>query len=264
MLGAGAPCAHADTTQRCPDPTTLTEWSDEIAAAEATFAARDEAAFDAAMTRAATDLGCLDGIVEPVLAGRWHRLVALRLYARRDTEAARVAFAAAHAVDPFGAIPSALLPPGHEARTLSQTATTPGATVRAPRPRGGALYFDGREGLDRPADRPTVAQIDIGSRVVATEYLAPGDPLPPYAIANAHPTGHWITGGAGVAFGIATAISYGFALGAANTLDGPLPVEQYGRADVVALQRRANTLVIVSGTTGALAVGLGVATVVRW
>ena len=110
----------------CPQVVPLPAWTTQVGQAEAAFAARDEAAFDAAMTHLADDLSCLDAVLEPALAGRYHRLIGLRLYARGDQEGARLAFAAARTVDPFGALPSELLPAGHEARELSVTASTPG------------------------------------------------------------------------------------------------------------------------------------------
>lgn len=247
----------------CPEVVPLPAWTVELGQAEAAFAARDEAVFDEAMTQLADDLVCLDAVVEPALAGRYHRLVGLRLYARGDQEGARLAFAAARAVDPFGALPSELLPAGHEARELSVTAATPGAVEPVRPPVRGALFFDGKPSHDRPVDRPTVLQVQVGGGLETSRYLAPGDTMPAYPQATAHPVAHWILAGVAGAFAVGGGVCYGLALDAATTLDGPLPADTT-REDVVALQQRANTLVVASAGAGVLGAAALSVTLVRW
>ena len=254
----------ADPASACPSAVAPDAWSATVSRAEASFAARDEPGFDAAMSAAAADVPCLGAVVPPALAARYHRLVGLRLYARGDLAGATLAFAAARAVDPFGALPSALLPPGHEARALSASAATPGVVQSAAPVAAGNLYFDGGRTLDRPVDRPTLAQVEVHGRVSASGYLAPEDPLPVYPAASRHPTAHWVTGAAGVVLAAVSAVCYGLALADADTLEGPLPAGQYAREDVVALQSHANGLVVASGAAGALGVAAFAVTVARW
>lgn len=261
LVGAAS---AAESGQPCAAPASEEAWATTVARAETAFAARNEPSFDAAMSAAAADVPCLGAVISPALAARYHRLVGLRLYARGDAAGATLAFAAARAVDPFGALPSALLPLGHEARTLSTTASTAGETVHSTPVSRGELYFDGARTLERPADRPTLAQVEVRGQLFASQYLAPDDPLPAYPAANRHPTAHWVTGGAGVLLAAASAVCYGLALADADTLEGPLPAGQYARADVVALQSRANGLVVAAGATGALGVAAFAVTVARW
>ena len=199
--------AHAASPPKgCVSAVPTAQWVVELGSAETAFAALDETAFDASMTRAAMDLPCLDAVVDSSLAGRYHRLVGLRLYVRRQEESARLSFAAARAVDPDGIIPSAMLPLGHEARALAESAVTPGATVPAPRPRRGTLVFDGSTKNARPVDRPTLVQLQIGDTVEASAYVAPGQALPFYRPLKGTPLQHWLLAGGGLALGLTSAL----------------------------------------------------------
>lgn len=237
----------------CASRVSPVAWDAQLTQAEADFSAVDEAAFDGDVDAAGRVLPCLDGVVSPTLAARYHRLVGLRLYVRRDVSGATLAFTAARSVDPFGALPSALLPPGHEARLLADGVTPSAATVYVPRPRRGELWFDGIPGTNRPVDRPTLAQIERHGGHITSRYLAPGEPLPTYPI---EPRGarstRWVVLGGGASLIATSAVLYGFAAQSAATLEGPLPEDTWSPDDVLRLQRTAHGLGIGSAAAGVL------------
>lgn len=246
--------------ERACAPVPVPDWTASVTTAEAAFADRDEPAFDAAMTRLGDVLPCLDAVVSSPLAGRYHRLVALRLYARGDQEGARLAFAAARAVDPFGAIPSALLPAGHAARALAAEASTPGATALV-RTQRASWHFDGVATDDRPLDRPTVAQLERAGGIATSRYLAPGDPLP--AAGPRHPVAHRVASGVGAGLLVGALGFYGAGLRTAAVFEGPQPAGAT-RDDLVGLQRRANRFVAVSAGLGAAGIGVCAVAAVPW
>lgn len=242
----------------CPEVVPVPTWVREVDQAEHAFAERDEARFDTAMTSLGDDLPCLAGIVEPSVAARYHRLVGLRLYARGDTDGASLAFAAARAADPFGALPSDLIPAGHEARELATHASTPGAVQRVPLPVRGLLYFDGKSARERPVDRPTLVQVDVAGALSASRYLAPGDTMPTYTARSAYPVAHGVLAGLAGALVVGGGVCLGVALDTAATLDGAAGEEP------TEIQQRANALFLASATAGALGAAALTVTLVRW
>lgn len=186
----------------CGAPVEPRDWSATLGAAEVAFVELDQAGFDAALAQASRDLGCLRAPVSPEVAARYHRLVGLDEFVRRDEERARLAFAAARAVDPLGALPAALLPPGHVARALSESASTAGAVTELWLPHGRTYWFDGVAGTARPADRDTLLQVEIEGVLTHSLYLTPDDPLPrPVQALSTHRRRVWLAGGLGVALG---------------------------------------------------------------
>lgn len=133
--------------------------------------------------------------------------------------------------------------------------------VQAPLPRRGHLSFDGQISRARPADRPTVAQVDLGGQL-RSAYLAPTDPLPDYPRA-APPAAHWALGGAGVLLGAAAVLCYSLAADEAAALEGELPAET-SRSEVLGIQARANGLVIAAAAGGTVGLGLVGVSVARW
>lgn len=248
----------------CTKAVALDAWTASLDEAERAFAALDEATFDASMEEAAQGLSCLDGPVLPPLAARYHRLVGLRLYVRHDEAGALLALASARAVDPFGAFPSALLPPGHEARAMAGQASTPGARQRAPRIRDGALLFDGTISRARPADRPTLMQIQVEDAIWSSRYLAPSDPLTVPAELRVGPSkAAWVGLGSGVAFGATGAALYGVASVRAAQLNAA-PPDDLSLAGAESLRSSTNGLVLASGVSAALSGACLAVALVRW
>lgn len=246
-LGSG-PALASD----CAEDIDPARWSVHLDQAEAAFSALDEAAFDKEMDVAAIELPCLSRPLRPDQAARYHRLIGLRLYVRDEEDAARAAFAAARAVEPMGALPSALLPPGHAARALADSATTPGRTESVLQPKDGALWFDGVPGTERPADRPTVIQLELEGAVATSRYLAPGDAMPTYQPAPlASPVVRRRLGlGVGIGLGVGSAALYGLAAASAAQFEGSLPADSWDRGGAEQLAARTNRLVYASAATG--------------
>lgn len=258
----GGPALASD----CAEDVDPSRWTQHLEQAEAAFSSLDEATFDKEMDLAAIELPCLARPLRPDQAARYHRLVGLRLYVRDEEDAAREAFAAARAIEPMGALPSALLPPGHAARALADSATSPGRTDAVLQPKGGELWFDGVPGTERPADRPTVVQLELDGAVATSRYLAPGDAMPPYAAAPlASPVvRRRLALGVGIGLGVGSAALYGAAAASAAQFEGPLSAEDWDRQEVEGLADRTNRLVYASAATGALGgVSIGLA-LIRW
>ena len=142
-------------------------------------------------------LRCLDAPVTPQLAARYHRLVGLSEFVARDEERARLAFAAARAADPLGALPTTVLPQGHTARALSESASTPGRTRPLAVRRREQLYVDGVLATARPVDRDALVQVQVGSEIVLNADLKPGDRLP-YGVRSQAARRAWVAVAAGL------------------------------------------------------------------
>ena len=177
-------------------------WITTLTQAESAFAELNQAGFETLLAAASQDLRCLSAPVSPEVAARYHRLIGLDEFVRRDEERARLAFAAARAVDPLGALPSALLPPGHVARALSESASSPGAVTELWLPHEHTFWFDGVAGTARPADRDTLLQVEAEGALTISAHLTPSDPLPRGVQARAtHRKLVWLASGLGLALG---------------------------------------------------------------
>ena len=286
----------------CPEPVDPTRLEERLAAAEVRYAALEGERFAAEMDETALLVPCLDGLVPPELAARYHRLQGLRLYASRSEERARQAFAAARAAAPEIELPEALVPPGHALRELWAIALPDGPTAAIAPPASGGVVFDGRPGERRPEAHPALVQlVDAGGAVLASAWLEPSDPMIPYepvrwwgargapprpaqrsdpAVGRANttrPTERWGDRGApprpgntallvgGGAAAVVGGALYGIAAARAAAFEGPKPPD-YGVDDLRAYRRATNTLVVGSGVAGGLAVAtVGVALIAgRW
>ncbi len=171
------PASSAD--DGCAAPVAAEAWAGALEQAEAAFIDLDRGSFAERMRGLEAALPCLDFATPPPVAARYHRLVGLEQFVLRDEERARLAFAAARATDPLGALPAELLPAGHVARALSESASTPGETQPLWTRDGVQLYLDGQPGDLRPADRNTLLQVERYGQITASVYLRPEDRLPP-------------------------------------------------------------------------------------
>lgn len=176
LLGSLGIAAAAEAG--CDAPVEPAAWSREMDQAEAAFADLDQEKFAERLALATHDLACLSAPVSPQQAARYHRLVGLEQFIQRDEERARLAFAAAREVDPMGALPARLLPPGHVARALSESASTPGELTPLWLPAGHRLWVDGTLAEQRPTDRDTIVQLEVDGAIRSSEHLRPEDGLP--------------------------------------------------------------------------------------
>lgn len=258
-LGLGQAAA-----QSCPAPSSISDIQARLDAAEAGYSGLDVAGYTQAMDEAAIMLPCLDEPVTTELVARYHRLQGLRLFVEKARDQAVLAFAAARALDPQYEFPDELVPPGHALRTDYVAADPQSVHLRrVPEPVEGEIAFDTLAGTREPLDRPVLVQVFDGEgHVVATRYVLPGDPLPPY---EGIPVRYWykqprtwIAAGSGLAL----AASAGFYLAARSSrtkfdeLDSERTLDE-----LETLRRSTNTSFIVSGATAGLA-ALGVTAVV--
>jgi hypothetical protein len=228
--------------------------------AEAAWGTMEVQRFNGVMDSVAISLPCLDAVVTPSLAARYHVLQGLRLYAAGEERRAVLAFAAARWADRGATVPFTLVPEGHAIHELFASLPIDGAdTERLPEPRGVRLVLDGTERSVRPRDWPTVFQIEDSD--VETAYLLPGEPTPVYpaidppvdALPFIRSKPQLVFLGTGVVAAAVSGVFYALAGASAQTFEEDQP--SWDRADLEAQQARTNTLVTASGVAGGVAVG---------
>lgn len=193
----------AAASEGCTERVNPQDWAVQLGQVESAFARLDHPGFLQSMEVAGRQLSCLGNPVSPELAARYHRLMGLDAFVRHDEESARLAFAAARAADPMGALPPELLPVGHVARALSESASTPGDAVTLWVPAGTTYWFDGLASSARPSDRDTLLQVETAGRITQSAHLRAGEPLPEGVQSRtAHRAFLWLVGGLG-AVGVA-------------------------------------------------------------
>lgn len=174
----------------CPDGQVGTvELTRALGTAEAYFSSLNVDGFKRATDEARALVPCLDEPVPRTLAAELHRFQGIRAFVDRDLAAAQRSFTSARSIEPDYSFPTYLVPEGNPllAQYAAADPTDP-ATRKVGKPRKGRLQFDGEPSLDRPTERPTVAQhLDERGRVVSTAYLAPGDTLFAYEIELVRP-----------------------------------------------------------------------------
>ena len=254
--------------QDCPEPTYSTDLTVAIAKAEGTFSDLDIPAFRAATDELRAVMRCLRDPITRSVAAQVHRFLGIRAFGDRDDDA-RLYFAAARSIEPYYEFPSTLIPPGNPVRRVyADLALGQGLGRDVPKPAEGYLQFDGRTTLKRPVTWPTLLQhFDDSGQVVYSDYLAPNDPMPDYEVSTAVevpdpvPLVPRVVPPARVplligtsAAAVATGIVYGLAGNAEARFKSPATPD----ASLARLEKTANTLVVVSGVTGVVTVGLGI------
>ncbi len=252
-----------------------------LALAESAYADADLSALEAASTRAAEALPCVDGGVSSALAARYHRVVGLQAFVEGREEAAEQAFAAARAIDSTYSFPAELVPPGNPVldhyRAISVDAPK---TLPVLAPAEGSIRFDGVETLQRPLSWPSVVQLlDPDGAVTASAWVEANGDLPAYrpegvelpppepavdttaASAAEGPSAMsrkwpWVAGAAAMA--VTTGTLFAVSRSAAATYNDPATT---GEAELTALRGRANGLLFASAGTAVATVGLGVVAV---
>jgi len=178
MLLALIAFAHA----ACPAPTTALDLERRLTKAEQGFAEIDPVGLRAALEQARETLPCMGEAVTPGVAARLHRAEGLAALDANNRALAEQAFAAARAVEPDFALPSA-----YATETVRDIymAVDParGATQPLGKPKAGSVRLDGVEARARPLERPTVFQrLGPTGEVIETAYLLPGMPVPAYEV----------------------------------------------------------------------------------
>jgi hypothetical protein len=234
--------------------------------AEAAFAAFEVEAFTEAMDDAALTVPCLEDVVAPSLAARYHRLVGLDSFVGREEARAERAFAAARSIEPGATLPVTLVPEGHEVHALfSRYDLGAWRSDTLPPPAAGAIVLDGTPGRERPVDWPVLLQIVDGDESVAlSAYLFPGDAVPAYPVDPA-----WLRREArrkrtrvalyGTAIGAAVASGFVYGLAAASASSFHEDHPDWTTHDLEAQRARTNALVGASAGLAGIAVGTGAA-----
>ena len=235
-------------------------------AADAAFTSLDVEKFSGSMDDAALTVGCLEELVTPSLAGRYHRMVGLDLFVSRDESGAERAFAASRAVDPTGVLGPDLVAEGHEVRAVfGQFDLSAGRWDTLPPPASGQIVLDGTAGLERALGWPVLVQIvDPVGAVTQSAYLFPGDPMLEYAIDPAflrrearRKRTRLALFGTAVGTAVASGFVYGLAAASAGSFEEDHP--DWTLDDLEKQQARTNALVGVSGGLAVVAIGTGTA-----
>ncbi len=268
-LALGADCASSRTTA---------DLKAQLEAAEATYGQLDVAGFRDAMDRARQILPCLEDELTRHTAAELHRFEGLLAFVDRDPEHSPTAFAAARAIEPHYRFPETLVPSGNPVLQDYEAIDPRSAKVEVlADPVGGRLVLDGRTANQRPTSLPTVFQlVQDDGRVTDTAYLWPGDPVPPYERrpgprVAVGPTPEPVPGGGGGAASVvrrgpdkrfligaggallASAVLYGGAFAVHQRYDDP--TTDIDRLN--GIRTTNNTLVMASGATAVVGLGLG-------
>ncbi|MSP55306.1 MAG: hypothetical protein EXR69_06855 [Myxococcales bacterium] len=281
--------ALAETGGEPCTATTVADLKDPLLDGEEGVIQLEEDAIRAAATVVDARVRCLGQVLAPVDIAAVHRLHAYAAFVVGDASNARRAFGAARAADPAWGITDRLAPPGTPLRDLFSIASLDVTTETVKVPTGTVLYIDGVRTADRPLDRPAVLQLAAATasgqagapRAVLDSFWATADqPLPDWSrfaseavssgagaskAARARspaegrsPLPWWVGAGAAV---VAGASVYGWAVADhSRYVDTGTALDE---AALDALQRTANTKVMVSGGLGAVGIGLAVVAF-RW
>lgn len=268
--------AHAQAGE-CPEVASNAQVLELLTQAEAAFARLEIEVFLQHSDTLRATAPCLGEVIEPALAAHWFRIEGLRLFGDRSVDTVR-AFAAARALEPDYRFPEALAPPNsrilEDYLLMSTSAAEPAAL---PEPVEGTLYIDGTASRMRATAWPALIQLvgDDGTPIWSA-YVAHEDPIPAYAAVpepvqvvdslidtpvvlppQRSELPLWIATGSAAA---ATITLYGVAAATRATYMDPATPDE----SLPGLRARTNTLVVVSGISGAAALGLGTAVVIPW
>lgn len=234
-------------------------------AAEAAFAAMDDAGLSRGVREAERTAGCLIERPDAAIVARMHRAEGLGAFVAGHEAGAARAFAAARALDPTFSFPPTVVPPGHPILVAYGALPTRSAdTTALAAPATGRLELDTRVARSRPNDRPVLAQlVGPGETVRLSMYALPGAALFAYDEAarsiertsrpgEPRPAAVPLAIAAGVSAASA-AVLYGFA---ADAHDDYYALRQHdpSRGEV---RQRTNALFASSVVAGALALGTG-------
>lgn len=271
----------------CEEPSTRTEIGLTVADAMEGFRNLDAPRFEKARNKAFSQFYCLDEPLLPRDAARFHAMMAIDAFLRKEQKGLIDSFRSALSADGSYDLPPGMVPEGHILRKrLIEAGGKMGAPPR-PLPAVGtdSLMVDGVVSAVAAPDRPVILQ-HLGPRgqVVESAYVATGEPLPawkpvPAVVAaptnpkpgrnrgssvkvnsarrEPHPWG--LASATGLSL-IATAVGYSLASQAHG--DFMNPATPY--AQLPDLETQANALSWAWIGTGAVTLGLGTWTILEW
>jgi len=280
FLGLGT----AQVAKACEGPTYAGDIQEALSRAEAHFSRFEVPEFEEALAAAFDHVDCLAEPADAHLSASLHRFAGIRAFGADELDVSRRSFAAARALEPAYVFPSSLFAKDHPIQVEYSALAPVDASEPVPRLADGRFLLNGSSSETRGIDRPVLIQwIGADGGIKLSRYLEPGQPLPEAPRFQGAPTspvivspvtpptetkvkkprkGRWIAVAGGGALLATSALTYtGAMLQKAqfrkenadnfNTADG------YERT-LRGYQTRANALTIVSGVTGAGAIGLGV------
>lgn len=261
----------------------------------------DEAGLDASGSAAEAALPCIGAVLSPANAAVWHRVMGVRAFSMKDEATARDELRATFALSAGAPLPTNYASEGGTLYTFYQSATAaPAAAARAVNvPDGVDFYVDGTKVEEVPADHAALLQLvdsegiirswtlpsasaipDLAGEVAAARLARKGAPIvvaetatgpvdpeestelvrPGDEKVHRRPVGLLIaTGSSALLGGGSYALSW-YLHGRFGDLDNtPVPV---GEVDNLRWQTNAST--VAAPVLGVTALGLGIATVVRW
>lgn len=256
----------------CPITISTTTFADDLAQAQATYTELDVDKFRTAMGQVHEDLLCLDEEIPPHLAAEMHRFEGLLAFLDRRSDRSTTAFAAARSIEPHYRFLDSFVPPGNPVLgDYSALNPDDGKSLTLIEPEEGRIVLDGRSSLSRSTSFPTIFQlVDDSGDVRSTHYLWPEEPSPPYAERSVPITHQQRTRGSDAIAAVRTGPDRGLLTGAG--LSGLTAILLYGGAFVVhqrydnpdtnvaqlgGLRAVNNALVLASGASATVAVGLG-------
>ena len=266
--------------EACDRPADTSELQAVMERAEEAYGSLDLAGFTAATDELEVVLGCLsDPITRPV-AAHLHRMHGLRAFVDQESEDAKLAFAAARALQPSYRFPETFIPTGNPVLVVYDAVPLTMGTAQTVSSPGSDAYwgFDGRTTDQRPVNWPTVVQRFDGSGGVAeTAYLWPDDALPvpesvPPPVAPPLPTpdpvstpapeagGSTVLVSSAAATAVVAAVVYGTAWRAHQNFYG----EGLSDAQIRDYYDKARKRTALAAGVGAVSFGLGLGAALTW
>ncbi len=268
ILAAALQPALAQTPD-CSESTTLTGFLSEARQGEASFADMDMVGLTRARQQALDRIPCLGEPVTTEVAAAFHRMMAMAAFTQGDEGGTLAEFHAARRLQPGYTIPEDVAPVGHPLVDLyvRSVDSAEGSLDPTIPPLGGWVTVDGVRGAPRPTGISTILQsFEADEAIDRTLYLLPGDPTPsfgPMPIDELRrKRRRYALGGSTAAAVLASGVLYGMSWsshGKFMDTDDPLADSQ-----LPTQRNTTNTLLFASMGAGAVGVGLGVVTLVKW
>lgn len=245
----------------CVSPTAPAQVDAGLVRAEDALRNLDSEGFEQeVVTLSAELLPCLERAVPTTTAARFHRAMAIHLFALGQVEGAHEAALASKRLAPDHVWDDAILPPDHPIREQWVEAELP-KVRKVPEPREGFLGFDGQDSRRRPRGVPTISQrFDASGRATWTTYLGPRAPLPTY---QAVPRKRNLLIGCSVAAGALGVGSWGAAVWSRSNLAKRAQDPTATAKSLDGLRTRSNALQVASWVGLGVGIGCGAGALVE-
>jgi len=147
---------------------------------ELSFIKRDIESLQNTLEKSSQVIECLDTVISPELAARYHLFSGMSHWIQGQEEQAILAFSAAKTINPDQGIASTLFSEDHQIHTVYREAESlPSSKEKGKQAKN--TYFDGRKGITRPQEVPTIYQVTRGNTVVLSSVLIGEQPIPEHS-----------------------------------------------------------------------------------